>query len=108
MISKSVVSFTWLLAAVLTTCAPNHDKTATTERKMFALLEKFDRFDDNGDSYLTRRELEAGVKAANTMLVTAEQYDQVMKAYDTNKDQKISLREAQIGAGKGPEIFSAE
>lgn len=108
MISNPIVSSAWLLTAVLTNCAPTKENPAVTERKMFALLEKFDRFDDNSDGYLTRKELEAGVKAANTMLIKPQQYDEVMIAYDTNKDRKISLREAQKGAKIGPEIFSAE
>ena len=88
-------------------CLPN---TNTNEpppihRKMFALVEKFDRFDDNGDGYLTRKELEAGVKTTGTVQLTKSQYDQVMLVYDTDKDKKISLDEAKIAAKKGPVLF---
>lgn len=96
-----------LLAPVLSavSCLPNTNEPPPIHRKMFALVEKFDRFDDNGDGYLTRRELEEGVKSVNTQLLTKEQYDRVMTVYDSNKDRKISLREAKVAAQKGPILF---
>lgn len=97
-----------LLAPILaaTSCLPNTNVPPPTHRKMFALVEKFDRFDDNGDGYLTRRELEEGVKNAGTTPVpTQEQYDRAMVGYDTNRDGKISLREAKVAAQKGPILF---
>ena len=72
---------------------------------MFGLLEKFDRFDYNGDGYLTRKELEDGIREKGTVHLTQEQYDKVMKAYDTNLDSRITLREAEVGAHRGPVIF---
>lgn len=93
--------------ASLLSCVPDTDTSqpAPIHRKMFALVEKFDRFDENGDGYLTRRELEEGVKNVGTQLLTSSQYDRVMEVYDTNEDRKISLREAQIAAKKGPILF---
>lgn len=73
--------------------------------KMFGLLEKFDRFDYNGDGYLTRKELEDGIREKAIVHLTPEEYTKVMKAYDTNRDSRISLHEAEIGAKRGPEIF---
>ena len=72
---------------------------------MFGLVEKFDRFDDNGDGYLTRGELEKGVDTMGPDRLTEDQYERVMLAYDTNQDKKISLKEAQDAAAKGPAIF---
>lgn len=94
-------------------CAPgSNDRPGASARddrtdryKMFGLLEKFDRFDYNGDGYLTRKELESGIREKATVQLTPEEYDKVMKAYDTNRDSRISLHEAEVGAKKGPVIF---
>ena len=72
---------------------------------MFGLLEKFDRFDENGDGYLNRRELEEGVNSLGPDRLTKEQYDRVMTVYDTNQDHRISLKEAQTATANGPVIF---
>jgi hypothetical protein len=92
-----------LLAFV--SCMPGTHEVPPIHRKMFGLVENFDRFDGNGDGYLTRKELEKGVNSMGTERLTAQQYDQVMLVYDTNKDQKISLNEAQVAAEHGPVIF---
>ncbi len=67
------------------------------ERKMLGLLEKFDRWDDNGDGELDQHELDAGLagsehKAAN-----------VIAFYDADGNRRISLREAQAGYHRAEE-----
>lgn len=96
-----------LLAPVfgMAACLPNTNEPPPTHRKMFGLVEKFDRFDDNGDGQLTRRELEDGVETVGTVTLTKEQFDRVMVVYDTNKNGRISLHEAKVAAEKGPILF---
>lgn len=94
-----------LLLGLLPACAPVQEQPAARQRQMFGLIEKFDRYDDNGDGYLTRAELAAGVKEAGTIHLTPAQLDRAMAAYDTNGDRRISHGEAQRGADQGPRIF---
>lgn len=61
------------------------------ERQMVGLLQKFDRWDDNGDGYLTAPEL----KQAST--ISGQPTAKIIAFYDTNHDVKISLQEAQDG-----------
>ena len=89
----------------LGSCIPDNHGVPPIHRKMFGLVQKFDRFDENGDGYLTRKELEKGVNSMGPERLTAQQYDQVMLVYDTNRDQKISLKEAKAAAEHGPVIF---
>ncbi len=68
------------------------------QRQMVGLLEKFDRWDYNGDGYLSKKEISQGIaslkgKPQQVNYTAAE----VMEFYDTNKDGKISLSEAQAG-----------
>ena len=65
--------------------------STTVERQMIGLLEKFDRWDDNGDGQLDRAELTAG------LVGTPYQADRVLDFYDTDRSGGISLREAQAG-----------
>jgi hypothetical protein len=67
------------------------------ERKMIGLLEKFDRWDENGDGTLDKRELAPAQKLSG--LTPAE----IIDFYDTDKDVKISLREAQAGYARSAE-----
>lgn len=67
------------------------------ERKMIGLLEKFDRWDENGDGTLDEREL-APTKTTSK-LTPAE----IIDFYDTNNDSKISLPEAQAGYARSAE-----
>ena len=61
------------------------------ERKMLGLLEKFDRWDDNGDGLLDERELAMALEGSG------HQPAHVIDFYDANGDRRISLREAQTG-----------
>ncbi len=64
---------------------------------MIGLLEKFDRWDDNGDGELDRAELAAGLKGAE------HTPDGVVSFYDTDGNGRVSLREAQAGYKRSAE-----
>lgn len=64
-------------------------------RKVMALQEKFDRFDYNADGYLTRAELEQGLRESEVEGVTVRELDLAMKHYDVNDDDQISRWEVQ-------------
>ena len=65
---------------------------------MLGLMEKFDRWDDNGDGELTAREINAGIASikGTSKAVTYKGAD-VVKYYDDDGDHSVSLREAQAG-----------
>jgi Ca2+-binding EF-hand superfamily protein len=67
------------------------------ERKMFAFLEKFDRFDYDGNGKLTKKEVRQGLKESDVPGVTDQEIDRGFAEFDTNKDGAISFREAQGG-----------
>ena len=67
------------------------------ERQMVGLLQKFDRWDDNGDGYLTASELRQASK------ISHQPTAKIIEFYDTNHDAKISLREAQEGFSRTDE-----
>ncbi len=94
------------LGGGLVGCEPAAERPAARQRQMYGLVQKFDRYDDNGDGYLTRKELDRGVRNTGTLKLTAAQLDQAMKGYDRNGDRRISQREAQLGAENGPDIFA--
>jgi Ca2+-binding EF-hand superfamily protein len=85
-----------LLPFLFAACA-HHDEhsEAAHGRKMMALLEKFDRFDYNGNGSLTRKEIEQGVREAGVSGVDSAELDAMMKHYDVNKDGKITRWEAE-------------
>lgn len=104
----SVIFSAMILVGLLPACVPQSAATKKQEsrqRKMFGLVEKFDRFDYNGDGYLTRTELNELIKVQKVPDMTPEKLDKAMRAYDTNNDNRISLVEAQKGAHLGPQIF---
>jgi hypothetical protein len=67
------------------------------ERKMIGLLQKFDRWDDDGNGQLDRRELTEGLTGSG------HSPDAVMEFYDTNRNGLISLKEAQSAYTRAPE-----
>jgi len=75
-----------------------------TERQMIGLLEKFDRWDDDGDGALTEKELNHGI---NRFKDTPTRVDytgkEIIDFYDTNKNGKVTLREAQVGYARSGE-----
>lgn len=78
---------------MVSACAPTAEEVelTRTERQMLGLLEKFDRWDLNGDGRLTIDELN---EAAQISGYTPQE---IMDYYDTNGDGAITLREAQAG-----------
>ena len=64
---------------------------------MIGLLQKFDRWDDDGNGQLDRQELAEGLAGSG------HSPDAVMEFYDTNRDGKISLKEAQNAYSRAPE-----
>jgi hypothetical protein len=85
-----------LLAACSSGPGPVVPRTAV-ERKMIGLMEKFDRWDDDGDGELDRAELTAGLQG------TEHTADSVISFYDTNRNGRVSLREAQAGYARSAE-----
>ena len=85
-----------LLPFLLAACATHDDHSeAAHGRKMMALLEKFDRFDYNGNGSLTRKEIEQGIHESGVSGVDHTERDAMMKHYDVNKDGKITRWEAE-------------
>ena len=74
---------------------------------MIGLLEKFDRWDYNGDGYLDKKELTDGINGLKgkpqQVSYTA---DEVIDFYDTTGDRKISMMEAQAGYKRSAEAES--
>lgn len=68
------------------------------QKQMIGLLEKFDRWDDDGSGDLDRSEIEHGI---NSLKGKPQQVsytaDDVMAFYDTNRNGRITLAEAQAG-----------
>jgi len=86
--------------------APPNRSLETIERQMIGLLEKFDRFDYNGDGFLTRKEIRDGVREAQLNEFTPNDIDRAFAFYDTNHDNRISLHEANAGLQRGPEALA--
>ena len=69
-----------------------------SEKQMLGLMEKFDRWDYNGDGELSLKEITTGIAniKGTSRAVTYKAAD-VVKYYDKDGDKKVSLREAQAG-----------
>jgi Ca2+-binding EF-hand superfamily protein len=95
-----------VLAACSSGPGPVVPKTKV-EKQMIGLMEKFDRWDDDGDGYLSASEIQDGIDSLKgkpqQVSYTASG---VLDFYDTNKDGKISLREAQAGYQRAAEAES--
>lgn len=88
-----------MLAFVSCSTAPGPvTPTTPIERQMVGLLQKFDRWDEDGDGYLTASEL------APTQQVTGRPPENVVKFYDGDGDRRISLKEAQAGLSRFDEV----
>ncbi len=94
-------------AALFASCSPGLGPVVPQtpiERQMLGLLEKFDRWDDDGDGSLSRREIDHGIASLKGKPQQVNySTDQVMEFYDTNRDGKISLAEGQAGYGRSVE-----
>lgn len=72
---------------------------------MLGLLEKFDRWDDNGDGELTVKEIDHGInRYKDTPMKVNYTGKQVVKFYDTDQNGSVSLREAQAGYRRADEV----
>lgn len=67
------------------------------ERQMIGLLEKFDRWDFNGDGFLDASELGEAER------MTGAKPEAIIDFYDLDGDGRISLREAQLGYARSDE-----
>jgi hypothetical protein len=70
----------------------------SSEKQMLGLMEKFDRWDHDGNGQLSAGEIDAGVATlkGTSREVTFDGAD-VIEHYDRNGDRTVSLREAQTG-----------
>ena len=86
------LSFTFILALAACASGPGPITPKTpVERQMIGLLQKFDRWDDDGDGQLTAPELRDAEK------LSGHPPAKIIDFYDTNRNGAISLREAQAG-----------
>ena len=69
-----------------------------SEKQMLGLMEKFDRWDYDGDGELSIKEIHAGIAGiqGTSKAVTYKAAD-VVKYYDDDGNKTVSLREAQAG-----------
>jgi hypothetical protein len=93
--------FPALALCSLAACSPgpgNALPETRSERQMLGLMEKFDRWDYNGDGELSTKEINAGIVGiqGTSKAVTYKAAD-VVKYYDKDGDKTVSLREAQAG-----------
>ena len=86
-----------LLPVMFVACTHHSDphSGAAHGRKMMGLLEKFDRFDYDGNGSLTRKEIDLGIKEAAVVQLEPAEVDAMMKHYDVNPDGKITRWEAE-------------
>ena len=64
------------------------------KRQVIGLLEKFDRWDYNGDGHLVASELGDAEKLSGLPV------EEIIDFYDTDKDGRISFAEAQAGMSR--------
>jgi hypothetical protein len=90
-----------LLGFTMVSCvAPDPHTFEAHRRKQMALLEKFDRFDYNGNGKLTRVEIEQGTRESGVTGVDRQELTAAMNLYDVNKDGSISRWEAEHAVGR--------
>ena len=94
--------------ALLASCASTESTSSGSERedmerKLIGFQEKYDRFDYNGDGYLTPTEVTNGIKNEGIEGVSTEDVSTIFDYYDTNKDGRISLAEINAAQERGPD-----
>ena len=90
------MKFLFPLSILFASCAHQDPHgEAAHGRKMMGMLEKFDRFDYDGNGSLTRKEIDLGLKEAAFVQLEPAEVDAMMKHYDVNKDGKITRWEAE-------------
>ena len=91
--------FSLLTLLVSASCSGPGDFTPTTkvERQLVGFLQKFDRWDLNGDGKLVAGELKEAQKR------TGQTPAEILAFYDDDKDGGITLREAQDGLNRTDE-----
>jgi hypothetical protein len=115
---KSLLLFPLLLASCATPsgpstgpstgATPDHTSHTDAERlamqhKLIGFQEKYDRFDHDGDGYLTPNEISEGLTFEKVEGITPAEVPKIMAYYDTNRDGRISLSEINAGYEAGPE-----
>ena len=76
-----------------------------TERQMLGLLEKFDRWDYDGNGELSQKEVQAGINGLKGKTQEVHYTSEgVMEFYDADKNGGITLREAQAGYRRADEV----
>jgi len=73
-----------------------------TERQMIGLLQKFDRWDLDGNGELSAKELKPASATSGKSVA------EILAYFDSNKDGSVSLREAQKGLERKVEEHSGE
>jgi len=90
-----------LAACAVAACSPGPGSAVPetrSEKQMLGLIEKFDRWDYNGDGQLSVREIDAGIATIKDSSRAVDyKAAEVVKYYDQNGDGTVSLREAQAG-----------
>lgn len=72
---------------------------------MLGLLEKFDRWDDDGNGELTAKEVDNGIsRFKGTPTAVNFTGKDVVDFYDTDHNRAVSLREAQAGYHRADEV----
>lgn len=93
--------FPALATFVLVACASGTGSAipeTNSEKQMLGLIEKFDRWDYDGNGLLSTKEIDDGITTlkgtSRTVTFTAAD---IVEFYDRNGDHAVSLREAQAG-----------
>jgi hypothetical protein len=104
MMKLSIVPLVFSLAACASGPGPVTPENRT-ERQMLGLLEKFDRWDDDGNGELTVKEVDHGInRFKGTPMKVHYTGKQVVDFYDANRNGTVSLREAQAGYHRADEV----
>lgn len=100
-LQTNMKSHVFLAAVLCGSCHPGMTPTVPKtpmQRQMVGLLEKFDRWDDNGNGELSKKEINQGIRSLKGKPQQVKyNATEVMEFYDTNKSGEISLAEAQDG-----------